>query len=702
MTDTLAAVRVDELRLLEAEAVHIIREVVAELERPVLLFSAGKDSIVLLRLAEKAFRPAPLPFPVMHVDTGHNFGEVIEFRDRRVTGQGHKLIVASVQESIDAGRVPDPGPGASRNRQQTRTLLDALEAGGFDAAFGGARRDEERARAKERILSFRDEFGQWDPRAQRPEPWSLYNGRIRKGEQVRVFPLSNWTELDVWRYIELEDLELPSIYFKPFVATVNKMDLIDFDENRFAEVEDQLQQMTARLGGAHVTVIPIAAKHGDNVVHRSDRTPWYSGPTLLEFLEGVELAAPHAEARRLRLPVQWVSRPTASQRRRYTGRLAAGTLAVGDPVVSLPAGTRSTVTAVDTLDDSCTVGVAPLSISVELADDIDVGRGDVFVSGDDDAVLPVLARELEAAVCWFIDSPLRAGDRLALKQATSTVRTTVEELHTRLDPETLDDLDNPVELGLNDIGTLTLRTSSVVVADAYADIRDSGSFILIDETTNDTVGAGIILEGREVKAGAHGRTDIRWHPSSLDRSYRWAKTGQPGATIWFTGLPASGKSTIAVGVERALVESGRVAYLLDGDNLRHGLSDDLGFSPGDRAENIRRVGHLTRLLADAGVVALASLVSPLKSDREIARRLNEAAKLPFIEVYVATSLAECERRDPKGLYARARTGEVKGLTGVDAPYEPPENPDLVLDTTGADIDDLVARVITLLAERSPR
>jgi sulfate adenylyltransferase subunit 2 len=213
VTARMEARRVDELRLLEAEAVHIIREVVAELERPVLLFSAGKDSIVLLRLAEKAFRPLPLPFPVMHVDTGHNFPEVIEFRDRRVTGEGHKLIVASVQESIDNGRVPDPGPGASRNRAQTRTLLDALEAGGFDAAFGGARRDEERARAKERILSFRDEFGQWDPRAQRPEPWSLYNGRIKKSEQVRVFPLSNWTELDVWRYIELEDLEIPSIYY---------------------------------------------------------------------------------------------------------------------------------------------------------------------------------------------------------------------------------------------------------------------------------------------------------------------------------------------------------------------------------------------------------------------------------------------------------------------------------------------------------
>ncbi len=205
--------RVSLLRSLEAEAVHAVREVAAELERPVLLFCGGKDSIALLRVAEKAFRPAPLPFPVLHVDTGHNFPEVLEFRDRRIAEGGHRLIVASVQESIDAGRVKEQEPGASRNRLQTRTLLDALEEHRFDAAFGGARRDEERARAKERVLSFRDEFGQWEPRQQRPEPWAIYNGRIRRGEHVRVFPLSNWTELDVWRYIEAEGLELPSIYY---------------------------------------------------------------------------------------------------------------------------------------------------------------------------------------------------------------------------------------------------------------------------------------------------------------------------------------------------------------------------------------------------------------------------------------------------------------------------------------------------------
>ena len=232
-----APARVSLLRSLEAEAVHVIREVSAELERPVLLFSGGKDSMALLHLAEKAFRPAPLPFPVLHVDTGHNFPEVLEFRDRRVEGAGHRQLVAKVQDSIDAGRVQDEGEGASRNRLQTTTLLDAIEEHGFDAAFGGARRDEERARAKERVLSFRDEFGQWEPRNQRPEPWALYNGRIRRGEHVRVFPLSNWTELDVWRYIEAEGIELPSIYYA-HVRRVIERDGILLAESEYVRAED--------------------------------------------------------------------------------------------------------------------------------------------------------------------------------------------------------------------------------------------------------------------------------------------------------------------------------------------------------------------------------------------------------------------------------------------------------------------------------
>ena len=235
------------LQSLEAESIHIFREVAAEFERPVLLFSGGKDSIILLRLAEKAFRPGRFPFPIMHVDTGHNFAEVTEFRDRIAAALGERLIVASVQDSIDAGRVSEefvpPHPRASRNRLQTTTLLDAIESHGFDAAFGGARRDEERARAKERVFSFRDDFGQWDPKAQRPELWSLYNGRIRKGEHVRVFPISNWTELDVWQYIDEQKLEVPSIYFS-HERQVFARDGMLYARNEFVELMDGEEPFT--------------------------------------------------------------------------------------------------------------------------------------------------------------------------------------------------------------------------------------------------------------------------------------------------------------------------------------------------------------------------------------------------------------------------------------------------------------------------
>ncbi|GAA1071811.1 adenylyl-sulfate kinase [Tsukamurella spumae] len=483
------------------------------------------------------------------------------------------------------------------------------------------------------------------------------------------------------------------------IAAVNKIDLVDFSADRFAEVEAELAELAVRLGLDAIPAIPLAAKLGDNVVHRSARTPWYDGPTLLEHLEGVPLRAPSAVATELRLPVQWVSRPTAERRRRYAGRVAAGTLTVGDEVLVLPSGSRSTVTALDTLDADRAVAVAPLSVSVELADDIDVGRGDVLVSGAEGAHLPVNARELEVTVCWLAEKPLRAGDRVALKHATATVRATVQSLERRLDPETLIEQVGPSELALNDIGTVTLRTSSVVVADPYAQNRDTGALILIDEASNDTVGAGTIAVAREVVPGQATRNDIRWHPSSLGRAERWARTGQRGATVWFTGLPASGKSTVAVALERALVSRGRVAYLIDGDNIRHGISDDLGFSPGDRAENVRRVGHLTRLFADAGVISIASLVSPLRSDRDIARELNLAAEIDFLEVHVSTPVSECRRRDPKGLYARADRGELRGLTGVDGPYEKPEAPDLTFDTTGADTDELAQRVIALLVQR---
>ena len=486
------------------------------------------------------------------------------------------------------------------------------------------------------------------------------------------------------------------------IAAINKIDLIDYSQERFDELQADLNDLARQVGiegDEGIPAFPVAAKHGDNVVFRSAHTPWYTGPTLLEYLEAVELRAPAPEARELRLPIQWVSRPSDTDKRNYTGRLAAGTLQVGDPIQVLPSGSRSVVTSLDTLDDDRTVGVAPLSVSIQIADNIDIGRGDVIVSGLDDPHLPQSAREIEASVCWFSETPLRPGDRFTLKHGPTVVRATVAGLARRLDPETLLEDSDPAELVLNDIATVTLRTSAPVVVDLYRENRDTGAFILIDEATNDTVGAGAILEAREAVDRRAPRGDIRWHPSSLERSQRWALTGQRGATVWLTGLPASGKSTVAVALERLLVERGRVAYLVDGDNIRHGISDDLGFSPADRAENIRRVGHLARLFADAGVIAIASLVSPLQADREVARELHRAADLEFVEVHVSTPLEECERRDPKGLYERARNGTLAGLTGVDSPYEPPTDPDLSFDTTGADTDELALRVLKVLVER---
>ncbi|QKT08650.1 adenylyl-sulfate kinase [Gordonia sp. X0973] len=483
------------------------------------------------------------------------------------------------------------------------------------------------------------------------------------------------------------------------VAAVNKIDLVDYSQERFDELRADLDELALQVGIGSIAAIPVAAKAGDNVVRRSASTPWYTGPTLLEYLEGIELSAPSPQASQLRLPVQYASRPNSSHGRSYSGRIVAGTVAVGDEIAVLPSGSRSTVTALDTLDDGRAVGVAGLSVSVRLADEIDVARGDVIVSAAPDAHLPTVARELEATLCWLADKPLRAGDRVALKHGTTTVRATIQSLDRRLDPDSLIEQVGPGELLLNDIGTVTLRTASVVLADRYADNRDGGAFILIDEASNDTVAAGTVNAAREVIPGKATRNDIKWHPSSLGRDERWGKTGQRGATVWLTGLPASGKSTVAVVLERLLVSRGRVAYLIDGDNIRHGISDDLGFSPGDRAENIRRVGHLARLFADAGVVAVASMVSPLRSDRAIARELHDAADLDFIEVHVSTPVTECERRDPKGLYRRAREGSLRGLTGVDAPYEKPADPDLRFDTTDADVEELAGRIVELLAQR---
>jgi bifunctional enzyme CysN/CysC len=478
------------------------------------------------------------------------------------------------------------------------------------------------------------------------------------------------------------------------VVCVNKMDMVGWDGSRFAEIVGQVHDLARRLDIPDLLVLPISALHGDNVAVRSDRSTFYSGPTLLEFLEGVDVQADR-DPSRLRLPIQWVGRPSDGERL-YCGRVVAGTLAVGDEVVVLPSGVSTTVTQLDTLDGGGEEAVPPMSVTLGLADRLDVGRGDMLVSAEQP---PVAAREFDCTLCWMSEEPLHPGRRYTLKHTTRTARATVLSILERMDPQTLERQVEPIALGLNDIGRVSLRTSSPLVADPYSVNRVTGALILIDENSNDTVAAGVIREARVVLAGREARRDVTWHPSALDRDERWLAIDQRGATVLLTGLSASGKSTIAVALERRLVESGQSAYLLDGDNIRHGLSDDLGFTPGDRTEHIRRVGQVARLMADSGIVAVVSLISPHAADREHLRKAHEQANLPFVEVFVDTSLQECERRDPKGLYARARAGEIKGFTGIDAPYEPPSDPEIRVDTSTTSVREAVEQIIELLRAR---
>ncbi len=482
------------------------------------------------------------------------------------------------------------------------------------------------------------------------------------------------------------------------VAAVNKMDLVDWDEGRFREIESEFGSLAERLGVEDAHAIPISALKGDNVVERGDAA-WYDGPPLLEHLEQVDVASDRG-AGPLRLPVQWVIRPEDGGRgeRRYAGQMAGGTLRPGDEVVVLPGGSRTTVTAIEQLDEQLESAAPPDSIAVQIADDLDVGRGDLIARADD---APAGGRELETTLCWLATAPLRPGDRFTLKHTTRTVRATVDSIEALLDVATLERVDPPAELQLNDLARVVLRTSADLYADPYDLNRTTGAFILIDDHTNDTVAAGLVREVRPGEAHSHRSPDVTWHQSGLERAERWARLGTHGATFWLTGLPASGKSTIAARLERRLVEAGRPAYLLDGDNVRHGLSGDLGFSPGDRRENIRRVAHVARLMADSGAVAIVSLVSPSARDRALARELHEAARVPFIEVYVDTPVEVCAQRDPKGLYARARAGEVRNFTGISAPYDAPENPEILVHGAEEDADAAAARLLQELEKHGP-
>lgn len=476
------------------------------------------------------------------------------------------------------------------------------------------------------------------------------------------------------------------------VLAVNKMDLLGWDQEKFDAIRDEFHAFAARLDVQDVTSIPISALHGDNVVTKSDQTPWYEGPSLLSHLEDVYIAGDRNMVD-VRFPVQYVIRPHTLEHqdhRSYAGTVASGVMRSGDEVVVLPIGKTTRITAIDGPNGPVAEAFPPMAVSVRLADDIDISRGDMIARTHNQ---PRITQEFDATVCWMADNAvLEPGRDYVVKHTTRTVRARIAGLDYRLDVNTLHRDKTATALKLNELGRVSLRTQVPLLLDEYTRNASAGSFILIDPDTNGTVAAGMVL--RDVSARTPSPNTVR------HRSLVTAQDRPPrGKTVWFTGLSGSGKSSVAMLVERKLLEKGISAYVLDGDNLRHGLNADLGFSMADRAENLRRLSHVATLLADCGHLVLVPAISPLAEHRALARKVHADAGIDFFEVFCDTPLQDCERRDPKGLYAKARAGEITHFTGIDSPYQRPKNPDLRL-TPDRSIDEQAQEVIDLLESSS--
>jgi len=488
------------------------------------------------------------------------------------------------------------------------------------------------------------------------------------------------------------------------VVCVNKMDLVDYEEAVFDTIVEEFDAFAARLELPDVTFIPISALLGDNVVDRSEAMPWYQGPPLLYHLEHVHIASDR-NLIDVRFPVQWVVRPPASSvvdYRAYAGQLAGGIIRQGDEVVVLPGGQRSTVAGIDTFEGPVEEAFAPMSVALRLSDDIDVSRGATIVRAQNQ---PTVSTRFECLVCWMSEQPLSPRRRYLVKHTTRTAMVGKVDVRYRIDVESLHRDESATTLELNDLARVHLELSSPLVFDSYRRNRVTGSLIVIDEATNDTVAAGVILDTEVDGTGAaeaektERSPNVRWQGTRMTRERRWQSLGHGGATLWFTGLPGAGKSTVAAAMEERLIAAGHPALLLDGDNLRHGLNGDLGFDEQARTENVRRTAHVAKLLAESGTIALVSLVSPYAADRQAAAALHAADDLSFLEIFVDAPLELCQQRDPKGLYARARSGELTGMTGVGAPYEPPAAPDLVLGSFEETVEQEVERVIALLVAK---
>jgi bifunctional enzyme CysN/CysC len=482
------------------------------------------------------------------------------------------------------------------------------------------------------------------------------------------------------------------------VVAVNKMDLVDFSRDIFEKIKSEYNNFAAKLNVKDVTYIPISALKGDNVVRKSERMQWYDGTPLLTHLESVYIGSDR-NLIDFRFPVQYVNHPNQDFRG-YCGRVASGVVRTGEELMVLPSGNTSTVKSLVTYDGTMKYACPPQSVTICLESEIDISRGDMLVHPHN---LPRLDRDIEAMLVWMSETPLRSDTPYLIKHTTNTVKGLVTSIQYRMDPDELH-REEAVELELNEIGRVTLELFSPLICDEYARNRNTGSFIIIDPASNATVGAGMIIERAQHRADIHPTT----HASPVSRNIarerglikaddREHLLGQKQATIWLTGLSGAGKSTIARHLEETLIMDGFTAVILDGDNVRHGLNRDLGFSAEDRTENIRRVAEVARLFNDAGLIVITSFISPYRADRAHAREIIGDER--FIEVFVDAPIELCEKRDPKGLYKKARAGNISMFTGISAPYEAPTDPTVRLFTADIDIESSVGIVLNCLEKR---
>lgn len=466
------------------------------------------------------------------------------------------------------------------------------------------------------------------------------------------------------------------------LLAVNKMDLVGYSQQVFETIVDAYVPFAAACGITNIASIPISALDGDHVVQPSARMPWYDGPTVISHLEAVEVSGPPSSGP-FRMPVQWINRP-GPDFRGAAGKVCAGAVRPGDRVRVLPSGVETYVQDIITWRGTQACAEAGDSITLTLTDEVDIGRGDVIAAATGP---PAMADQFEARVLWMGSDEMIPGRSYLLKAHSKEMRARVTAITHRLDVWSGAQLAAKT-LALNEIGVVSLSTAQPLVFEPYDVNRTLGAFILIDPVTFETVGAGMIV--RASRRAAH----VHWQALEVTGPARAALKQQRPRCVWFTGLPGSGKSSIANRLEQRLHAAGYHTYLLDGDNIRHGLNRDLGFSDADRAENIRRAAEVSRLMVDAGLIVLAAFISPFRAERQAARGLFSAGD--FVEVFVDTPLEECERRDPKGLYAKARSGALPNFTGVDGPYEPPESPDIHLVTEALSLDECVERVFAQL------